>query len=240
MALSAVSFNSRSKVFSELSNFFPFVSGGVAVSSRTCRVVLEPRRWEGIAPPGDRKFDAIECNSVEAAYQLAKYLLFVDPAYGELILLPKVMEGAGAAMMKSLGSQGKYLPWRVRHSRGTKKDAKAHYDGAQPLFWEHNMTLMFQLLWSKFSLNSELKDLLLSTNGRPLHEAGRPSVWTGSGGDGLGLLLMHIRSLLSAQNPVKSLDEAVRAAPLPKLEPPKPTGGKRARDPSDAGDGDDA
>ena len=198
-----ICFNSKSRIHSEFSNFFPFVSHNTLVTNqdklRHIEVALDlPQKDQKDGT--DETASPLVCNSVEAAYQLGKYLLFVDDVFAKNVLLPMVREGATAPAMKSAGSQTNYIRWASGKAKGgrglSKVEAKAMYDAKQGPFRQSNMEIMLRLLWSKFTRNPVLKKCLLESKAVQLHEGGRPSVWTRSGGDALGKLLQHVRSHL--------------------------------------------
>jgi hypothetical protein len=209
-----IKFNSKTLEYSYFSNFFPHVvhntlrDHGKPVKEIIVKLVV-PSPVTTAAHIHTET--VVDCNSLEAAYMLGKYLQYVDPTYGSEVILPKVAN-TEAKVIKSLGSKGKYVLWKA--SRGMSKAAAARlYDSKQPAFRADNLKLMTTLLWSKFTLNQSLKDALLATGTQKLHEVGRPSIWTSSGSDGLGKLIGHVRSHL--QRGTTNLDDVL--ADIPKI-----------------------
>lgn len=220
-----ISFNSKTRAFAELSNFYPFVNhNSLGLKSITVRLGNIPARLQAQSghfgadaddgSDGGGGCDFIECGSVEAAYLLGKYLLYVDADYALQVLF--LARHGNAKSVKSLGSKTAYVAWKARTASVTKVRAGELYDHAQIGFRAQNFQLMASCLWSKFTLNPRLADLLLSTHDCELHESGRPSVWTSSGADMLGKLLMHVRAHLRAQTPAESVEQVL--TDMPKLE----------------------
>lgn len=213
-----IKFNSKTRAFAEFSNFYPFVVhnnlgiDSIKVHLRINDLSLPPSHRKKLGLSDDDEF--IECGSVEAAYMLGKYLLHVDFEYGLRLLFPARYENA--KKIKSMGSKTEYVNWKSRTYGISKARAGQLYDESNDRFRAHNMALMLQCLWSKFTLNPPLRDLLMSTHNRPLHEIGRPSVWTSSGADMLGKLITHVRNHLRRQTAPDNVNKVL--ADAPKLE----------------------
>ena len=161
-----IHFNSRMNGVKQLSNFAQCVLGG--------------RRM-----------------TVEHEYQALKMeAMFGDVKYAEHIRLLATPQQA-----KKAGSMGGWIEWKISQTMDwmkapTKVSLKKQFKDAMSTKWiPQSESQMRKLLMEKFNpiLNTDLWHFLNSTEDRPLHEVGRPNVWTKSGGDLLGRLLCEVR-----------------------------------------------
>jgi predicted NAD-dependent protein-ADP-ribosyltransferase YbiA (DUF1768 family) len=158
-----VHFNSRMNGVKQLSNFATCVLGG--------------RR-----------------TTVEHEYQARKMeAMFGDVKYAEHIRLLSTPQQA-----KKAGSMGGWIDWMKKEMKSpqTKVALKKEFKSAMSAKWiPQSESQMRKLLMEKFNpvTNPDMWHFLDSTQDRPLHEVGRPNVWTKSGGDLLGRLLCKVR-----------------------------------------------
>lgn len=234
MSSSAILFNSKTLQHSHLSNFFPFVkhrtvcdAQGAPLQRLTVRLRVPAPVRAALAAEGVALGAEVVCSSVEAAYQVAKYCMFMDARYAVEVLLPlsnvRVSDDAHAALAaKRAGGKGVYLAWKhARSAAGTtKRSLERAYEVQERRFHAGNLALMLELLWSKFSDNGPMRAALVGTGGAALHEVGKPSIWTRAGGDALGLLLQHVRAHLVAGT--QAVEEVLSSLP-----PLAPLAGKR-------------
>lgn len=185
-------FNSKSKEYNKLSNFY----GGVEACFMKDRF---------LNPEIKALFDKFEkCNLEQFIYYLKElqpekkdwtvaklyYWFYIDSNDGKR----KPIRGI---LSKLAGAAVKDTPTGRRRLKILKK--LANFDGVikikTPLSHKDKQTLMFCCLYEKFK-KKEYKKLLLSTNNVILHERpmrGRGNDWTYPGGDLLGQLLMKVR-----------------------------------------------
>lgn len=132
--------------------------------------------------------------TVEHEYQARKIeAMFGDVKYAEHIRLLATPQQA-----KKAGSMGGWIEWMKNEmkSPSTKVSLKKQFKEAMSAKWiPQSESQMRKLVMEKFSptTNADMWNFLDSTEDRPLHEVGRPNVWTKSGGDLLGRLLCEVR-----------------------------------------------
>ncbi len=150
----AITFNSRTKVWSELSNFHPF------------------------GPDG---------NTVEAMYQSAKVEHLGGPLLAATIKATKDPRDA-----KRLGGKGECAKQMAKELGMSIKAVTARNCVLMATF--EARAIMLKLLRIKFA-DPKMRDMLLSTGDKQLHEVGRgrKNPWIRSGKDWLGQLLMQVR-----------------------------------------------
>lgn len=158
-----IHFNSRMQGVKQLSNFAPCMIGG----HRT---------------------------TVEHEYQALKMeRVFGDKEYATQIRFLSTPKEA-----KKAGSMDGWIEWMKDHrqSKVTKKALKEEFKTRIKHQWVPiSIQVMRELLCEKFNpiINPQLWAFLDGTTDRPLHEVGRPNVWTKSGSDMLGRLLCDVR-----------------------------------------------
>lgn len=161
-----IHFNSRMSGVKELSNFAPCVIDG-------------------------------RSTTVEHEYQALK----MEVLFGDIIYANHIRSLATPQEAKKAGSMGGWVAWmktrRLSLSPSVTKEALKHqFKEAIKTKWiPQSMSVMRGLLEKKFNplTNPTLWHFLDSTENRPLHEVGRPNVWTKSGQDMLGKHLVEVR-----------------------------------------------
>jgi len=161
-----IHFNSRMNGVKELSNFAPCVIDG-------------------------------RSTTVEHEYQALK----MEIVFGDLVYANHIRSLATPQEAKKAGSMGAWVTWmktrRLSLSPSVTKEAlKRQFKEAIKTKWiPQSMFIMRGLLEKKFNpvTNPDMWHFLDSTENRPLHEVGRPSVWTKSGQDMLGKLMVEVR-----------------------------------------------
>lgn len=165
-----INFNSRSKRWGELSNFYP------CMLLRDGELVL---------------------TTVEHEYQALKFeIAFVDKEYANLVrAAPTAKEAKSMGSKKAWVNYMKKHGDKSMRSLPKTKIEKLFAINIQRWI-AHSVPTMKKLLEVKFSAqhNSKIHQVLVSTGDAPLHEFGRgKGFWIKSGQDMLGKLLVAIR-----------------------------------------------
>ena len=131
--------------------------------------------------------------SVEHAFQSCKRAHFLPE-------LPLDLSQSAIDMKRSNSKKNLVLAMRAQHKIKIKQ-ANARHSTLLELWKKNTASIMEELLKSKFSLNEDLRQLLLSTGDKRIYEAKfrAGSVWERQDEENMGLLgnlLMKIRSLL--------------------------------------------
>lgn len=193
-----ITFNSRSRKYSEFSNFHPDVSHNTLQY-----IVNEPLLVRGQ-------------KTLEHAFQIEKFMR-IDRKWADYLL--QVSKSKTALEMKQLGNTGKNGDYFIyvksendKRDKVSRKTYMALFEELQmkekELWRPFNKGLMKRLLREKFS-NTNYKAALLTTGNSSLHEIGRGNgVWIKSGNDWMGKLLQETRrGLKEASNEIKERTE---------------------------------